>query len=189
MPRPPILPVIDWATIFALSPGFEDWLTAAEDGNQRSAINEALANQELEPQEIATVQHLARVVRVIAFAEDWCGDVVRHVPVLQALADQSGMLYVRYVTRAQQPDAFARFLTNGGEAVPKFVFLSDNYVECGHWGPMPDDCRRVIARGKACGDVPAARRRVAAMYAADPGKRTVVRELLELIETAAAVTP
>ena len=189
MPRPPVLPVIDWPTIYTFAPGFVDWLDSAESDTQREAINDALTAQTLEPQEEATVQNLSRTVRVIAFAEDWCGDVVRHVPVLQALADVSGMVHVRYVAREQHPDIFARFLTNGGEAIPKFVFLSEAYVECGSWGPMPESCRQLIARGKACGDVAAARKLVAMRYEADPGKREVVRELIDLMQTAAAVAP
>ncbi|MEZ4389143.1 MAG: thioredoxin family protein [Candidatus Krumholzibacteriia bacterium] len=189
MPRPPILKPVDWPTLWTFASGFEDWLDAAESPEQVLAINDALAAQELEPQQAATVQNLSRLVRVVAFAEDWCGDVVRHVPVLQALADASGMIHVRYVTREQHPDVFARFLTNGGEAVPKFIFLSEQYGECGSWGPRPARCRELVARGKACGDVPAARKKVAALYAADPDKQDVVRELIALAETAAAVAP
>jgi hypothetical protein len=109
--------------------------------------------------------------------------------VLERLARTGNRLRVRYVSREQHPDVFVRFLTNGGEAIPKFVCLNETFTECGHWGPMPEECRRIIARGKACGDVPAARRRTSALYAADPGRRTVVEELLELVRTAAAVTP
>lgn len=189
MPRPPVLPPIDWQTVLEQGVHFEDWIDAAESPDKAQAIVAALEAQLLEPQEAALLQHLARPVRVLAFAEDWCGDVVRHVPVLQALADQSNHLSVRFVTRAQQPEVFARYLTNGGEAIPKFVFISDEFVECGNWGPMPEDCRRLIARGKACGDVAAARKLVAARYEADPQKREVVGELLELVQIAAAVTP
>jgi len=82
-----------------------------------------------------------------------------------------------------------RFLTNGGEAIPKFVFLNEAFVECGNWGPMPDACREVIARGKACGNIPAARRKVSAMYDADPNLRAVVTELLHLIDIAACNSP
>lgn len=189
MPRPPILPTVDWPTIWSFAKGYEDWIDSAENSDHAKLINDGLAAQKIEPQEEATVQNLGRVARVIAFAEDWCGDVVRHVPVLQTLADNSGMLHVRYVTRSEHPDVFARFLTNGGEAVPKFVFLSEDFVECGNWGPMPESCRQIIARGKACGDVSTARKKVAALYDADPEKRDVVRELIALAETAAAIAP
>ena len=65
MPRPPILPVIDWPTVYTFAPGFEDWLEKAESKTQRDAINAALAAQVLEPQEEATVQNLVRTVRVL----------------------------------------------------------------------------------------------------------------------------
>ena len=82
-----------------------------------------------------------------------------------------------------------RFLTNGGEAIPKFVFLSEDYVECGNWGPMPEECRRLIARGKACGDVPAARKKVALLYEADPERRVVIDELIAEFESGDRPTP
>lgn len=189
MPRPPILPTIDWPSIWTFAQGYEDWIDTAEDEDNVLRMNENLAAVTMEPQEQAAIQNLARLVRVVAFAEDWCGDVIRHVPALQAMSDLSGMLHVRYVKREQHPDVFARFLTNGGEAVPKFIFLSEQYVECGSWGPMPAACREVIARGKACGDVPTARKKVAAMYEADGDLRSVVRELRQLAVIAAAEAP
>jgi len=84
---------------------------------------------------------------------------------------------------------FARFLTNGGEAIPKFVFLSGEFVECGNWGPMPAACRELIARGKASGDGATARQKVAALYAADDRKREVVNELLDRIDVASSTAP
>ena len=50
---------------------------------------------------------------------------------------------------------------------------------------MPEDCRELIARGKACGDIAAARKNVSALYEADEGRRAVVEELLRLLEIAA----
>jgi len=84
---------------------------------------------------------------------------------------------------------FARFLTNGGEAIPKFIFISEAWVECGNWGAMPEACRELIARGKACGDVASARRKVSALYEADPTRRLVVRELLHHVGVASAMEP
>jgi hypothetical protein len=190
MPRPPILATLDWRVIFSQACRFADWLDGAESADQAAAMRDDLAALRLEPHETAWLAALGRTVHVVAFAEDWCGDVVRHVPVLEAMArDSVGRLQPRYVRRADHPDAFVRFLTNGGEAIPKFVFLSDDFVECGHWGPMPAPERTLIARGKACGDVAAARRKVAELYAADPERRRVVAELLEHVAVAAAGTP
>ena len=189
MPRPPILPTVDWRAVFESGKNYSDWRAGGEAPENRDRMEALRAEQTIEPHVIGLLRALPRPVHVIAIAEDWCGDVVRHVPVLQALADAASNLRVRYISREQWPEVFARFLTNGGEAIPKFVFLSDNFVECGNWGPMPDACREIIARGKACGDVASARRKVGGLYDADHNRRIVVAELIHLIDIASSIAP
>lgn len=189
MPRPPVLPTIDWKHVFESGRTYDAWIAVAEYPEHVEKMQAGIERQQLDAATIGALRGIARPVHVIAFAEDWCGDVVRHVPVLERMVRENPDLRVRYVARAEQPDAFARFLTNGGEAVPKFVFLSDVFVECGNWGPMPDDGRELIARGKACGDVAAAREKVSTLYQADKDRALVVRELLLRFMTAAAERP
>ncbi len=189
MPRPPLLPVIDWKSVFESAQDYPAWLAGGTSPENQQKMEAIRTDLKLEPQVAAFLGALPRRVNVIAIAEDWCGDVVRHVPVLQRLAEAGPQLKVRYLTRQQWPDVFVRFLTNGGEAIPKFIFLSDRFVECGSWGPMPEACRELIARGKACGDVAAARKKVSALYEADSTRREVVRELLHRVEIAASREP
>lgn len=189
MPRPATLPTLDWQAVFESGLDYGAWLAAAESAEQRDKLEAQREALRLEPQVAGFLAALPRPVHVVAIAEDWCGDVVRHVPVLQRMAEAGPMLKIRIITRQQWPEVFVRFLTNGGEAIPKFIFLSDRFVECGHWGPMPEACRELIARGKACGDVAAARRKVAALYEADGTRREVVRELLHLVDVAAGREP
>ena len=188
MPRPPILPTIDWPAVFASGADFDAWIRNAPEDEQANARKMAddRAALALDGPTRGLLTGLPKPVHVVAIAEAWCGDVVRHAPVIQKLADASERLNVRYLTRAQHPDMFARFLTNGGEAIPKFIFLSDRFVECGNWGPMPEAPRRLIARGKACGDGGRARKLVGAAYDADPERREVLAELLDLVTLAAA---
>ncbi len=189
MPRPPVLPVLDWKGIFNNARTYDVWIAEGETPENREQMEAARKAFALDPQVEGFLNALPRPVHVIAFAEDWCGDVVRHAPVLQKMADAAPNLDVRYLYREDDVDAFARFLTNGGEAIPKFVFLSGEFVECGNWGPMPAPCRELIARGKACGDVAAARKKVSALYEADPSMRMVVMELLDHISVASALEP
>lgn len=189
MPRPPMLPVLDWQAIFANATRFDDWLKRGEHPDHHETMRTLRAGQELEPHTKALLKGMARPVYVVAIAEDWCGDVVRHVPVLEALADAASNLHVRYIHREDHPEVFVRFLTNGGEAIPKFVFLNNAYVECGNWGPMPALCRELISRGKACGDVGKAREKVAGIYQADANRRMVVEELVHLVDIASSVAP
>lgn len=189
MPRPPALSTIPWATVFESGLDYARWLEAGESPDNQRAMENIRQSLVLEPHVASCLRALADPVPVVAIAEDWCGDVVRHVPVLQKMAETSSNLKVRYIRRDQWPDVFVRFLTNGGEAIPKFVFLNDAFVECGNWGPMPEACREVIARGKACNDISAARRKVSALYEADAGFRIVITELLRLIDIAVCRTP
>ncbi|WP_306591822.1 thioredoxin family protein [Geothrix sp. 21YS21S-4] len=189
MPRPATLPVVDWKAVFESGLDYAAWLAAAESPEQRDKIEAQRTALTLDPPVAGFLAALPRPVHVVAIAEDWCGDVVRHVPVLQRMAEASARLQIRYISREQHPEVFVRFLTNGGEAIPKFIFLSDRFVECGNWGPMPDACRELIARGKACGDVAAARKKIAVRYEQDAARRDVVTELLHLVDVAASREP
>ena len=189
MPRPATLPVLAWKEVFESGLDYAAWLAAAESTEQRDKLGVQRHALKLDPTITRFLAALPRPVHVVAIAEDWCGDVSRHVPVLQRMAEAGPQLKVGYVSREQHPEVFIRFLTNGGEAIPKFIFLSDRFVECGHWGPMPDSCRELIARGKACGDVATARKKVSVRYEQDPARREVVAELLRLIDIAASQEP
>ncbi|HJV37910.1 MAG TPA: thioredoxin family protein [Geothrix sp.] len=189
MPRPAILPTVDWQAVFDSGLTYAEWLAAAESPEQRTKIETQHRALALDPPTVGVLAALPRPVHVIAIAEDWCGDVVRHAPVLQRLAEAGPKLEVRYISRMQHPDVFARFLTNGGEAIPKFIFLSDRFVECGNWGPMPERCKELIARGKACGDVAAARKKVSVLYEQDTACHEVVAELMRLVDIASSREP
>ena len=189
MPRPPVLPEADWKAVFDSAHDYAAWLGLAEKEENRAAIEGLYADFALTPSAKAYLAAMPRPVYVIAIAEDWCPDVIRHVPILQTMSDVTEHLHVRYVLREEQKDIFIRFLTNGGEAVPKFIFLSQEWVETGSWGPMPLDCKKMIARGRAASNLKGARENVFNMYNADPHRHVVVRELLEEIDIALTETP
>jgi thiol-disulfide isomerase/thioredoxin len=184
MPRPPILEPFDHRALWEQGKTWLEWLSSAESEEAAEKIRSAATRAQLSEMDRAWLAALRRPVHVLAFAEDWCGDVQRYVPVLESLAAHSPNLLIRYVSREDAPELFKRYLTNGGEAVPKFVFYNHDFVECGNWGPMPAAERVLIARGKAAGNVGAARKRVATMCDADPHCEAATRELLALIDVA-----
>ncbi len=81
-----------------------------------------------------TLRSLEESVHILVMAEDWCPDVVRHVPALQRIVDTTPMVRVRYVLRKSNPDLLVRFLPNGTESVPKFGFFNKDFAFCGQWG-------------------------------------------------------
>jgi len=189
MPRPPILPPIEWKSVFESGKPYERWIKEGSSPENREKMEGLRKDLVLEPQVSAHLAALPRTVNVVAIAEDWCGDVVLQVPVLARFAQGAPNLKVSFISREQHPQLFARFLTNGGEAIPKFIFLSDAWVECGNWGPMAAPLRELISRGKACGDVGTARKKVAALYQADPARTDTQHELLALLDIASCREP
>jgi hypothetical protein len=189
MPKPPVLEQIDWKVQFESGLDYERWIEQGESPENRQKMQDAADSLEIEASIEQFLQGLPKTVHVVAIAEDWCGDVVRHVPALMRMARETPRLQVRFRSREDDKQVFARFLTNGGEAIPKFVFLSEDFVECGNWGPMPHACRLLIARGKACNDVGGARKLVGEAYEADKGLQIVIHELAELADIASSTSP
>lgn len=184
MPKPPIIPLVDWKTLFEQGETYEEWIEHGENKDGRETIPVLFDSYSLEGKVEEYLKKMKRAVNVIAIAEDWCPDVIRHVPVLMKLTQAGPNLHVRFITRHQTPEVFTRFLTVGGEAIPKFIFLSDEFVECGNWGPMDAECRRFIAQGKAAGDMGKARERVFARYQDDLACTAPFAEIFDLIEIA-----
>lgn len=184
MPRPAILPVPDRAALFAGGEDFTTWLNYSDTPDNAERIRDLYATTTVPDAARAALAALTRDVRVIAIAETWCGDVVRHTPVLMRLAECSPHIQVRFIKREAAPDYFARFLTNGGEAIPKYVFCNAEFVEVGHWGPMSSTPRLMIAQGKGCNDGKTARQKVAQFYEAD-ANREAIAEMVALAQTAA----
>ena len=211
MPMPTLLPDIQWQTIFDAAWDYKTWREKGSaqvdteflatfpeekhDGlrrylkRNRDGMDETDTDFRLPGDVTAQLATIQRPVHIFAIAEDWCPDVIRHVPVLQKMADSSPNVTVRYLMRSDHLDIFARYLTTGGESVPKFIFLNQDFTECGSWGPMPDACRDLIARGRASANIKAAREQISAAYESDPDRKIVVQELLHQIDNASCATP
>lgn len=186
MPMPPILDTINWNAVYDSGVDFDTWLTQGEHEDHITMIKEVHETQVLDESTLEQLRAITKPVHVVAIAEDWCPDVIRHAPVLQKICDQSDLLSVRYLTRDAHKNVFIRFLTNGGEAIPKFIFLSDQWVECGNWGPMTQAFRDLISRGKACDDVASARKTIHEAYLSETVRADVVEELMHHILIASA---
>lgn len=188
MPKPNLLPPVDWQGIFDAAAEFDAWLALGENEKYQEKMRRLRGETVLGEAAEEALKSLEQPVHVLALAEDWCPDVVRHVPVLQRMADASPMVRVRYVFRKTSPDLLARFLTNGTESVPKFGFFSHEFAFCGTWGPMPEECCDAIRVGRARHEPKPARVRVRELYESDPERKIVVEELLHRVLIAAGVS-
>jgi hypothetical protein len=112
---------------------YKDQMTRNRD---RVEANEARVA--IDPEDLHAFRSLNRPIRVVALAEDWCGDVVANLPVLGALARDSGTLDVRIFLRDQNPDLMQRYLNQGKyESIPVFAFFDDAFRELGVFTERP----------------------------------------------------
>lgn len=165
---------------------WEQWLDASADPKLNSEMQKHFADAEVPAAIVDYVKNLKRPVHILAIAEDWCGDVRRNVPALAKLVAQNPeKLKLRLCDKETKPQLMVRYLTNGAEAIPIIVFLNEQFVEVGHWGPRPYECKRVMARAKAAGKIDVAKDKIREFYAADK-HQTTLKEFRDLIEIASA---
>lgn len=75
-------------------------------------------------------------LRVLILAADWCGDVVRNVPVVFRILETAG-IKTEVLILEENPEVMDDFLTMGGRSVPIVIFADTGGYVLGHWGPRP----------------------------------------------------
>lgn len=75
--------------------------------------------------------------RILVITEPWCGDSLAVLPVVKKITEINGNWEIRIVLRDENPDLIDNFLTNGGRAIPVFLFLDGDYSLLFRWGPRP----------------------------------------------------
>ena len=82
--------------------------------------------------------------KMLVLGEDWCGDVIRGMPVLARMAEAGG-LEMRVFPRDEHQDIMNEFLKNGQwMSIPTAVFYtSDDQYIC-HWIERPEVAEREI---------------------------------------------
>jgi hypothetical protein len=75
-------------------------------------------------------------LRCLILASDWCGDVVRNVPVVFRVLEPTGMP-VEVLIMEQNLETMDKFLTMGGRSIPIVIFADTGGYVLGQWGPRP----------------------------------------------------
>ena len=89
---------------------------------------------QLAPEDLAAFKTLPEPVNVLVIGEDWCGDVVAGLPVLNKLAEAVGTLDVRIFLRDQNEDLMNQYLNQGlHKYITVVVFFDQKMRELGHF--------------------------------------------------------
>lgn len=86
-------------------------------------------------------------LRCLILMAEWCGDVVRNIPVVFRALEDSG-IPVDVLIMEQHPEVMDQFLTMGGKAVPIVIFTDTGGFVLGQWGPRPEHVQAVMRKFK-----------------------------------------
>jgi hypothetical protein len=167
---------MDFAALWNIALPYADFVATAE--LKHRGLWEGLYRLARVPDWAAAPSNRDRI-RLLAIAEDWCGDASNTLPVLARLAELAPGLELRLLKRDEHPELMDRYLTNGSRSIPIVIALDEQFQEVGHWGPRPRALQRWVmdelGRGRLKGEIyPEIRK----WYARDRGE-TTVREVLE----------
>lgn len=121
---------------------------------------------------------------LVALSEDWCGDAVNALPVLAKVLEQVPGIDLKILSRDANLDLMDLHLTGTSRAIPIVILYDEEYVERGWWGPRPKELQHWFATEGRAMEKDERYRVIRTWYARDRG-RSVVREVLELVEAAA----
>ncbi|WP_274652569.1 thioredoxin family protein [Paenibacillus humicola] len=75
-------------------------------------------------------------LRCVIIAADWCGDVVRNMPVVFKLTEAAG-IPTEVLIMEEHLDTMDQFLTMGGRSIPVVLITDTGGHVLGQWGPRP----------------------------------------------------
>ena len=124
-------------TALAITPErFAEGMTVAQFvqgmGTNKELFQERYNSYKLSDEVASELREMGLRLKVIVLAEDWCGDVLRYVPVFARMAEAAGTWEVRLFCRDEHLDMADTWRKNGQfRAIPVIVFLDETLHEVG----------------------------------------------------------
>jgi len=89
---------------------------------------------ETEKQKLSTITNQ---FYVLALAEDWCGDAVRHLPVIAKMIEALPNAQLKVFFRDQNLDLMDKFTVDGKRKIPTVIFLDKDCKVSAVWIEKP----------------------------------------------------
>lgn len=130
----------------------------------------------------------------LIIAADWCGDVVRNVPVVFRVME-AAKIPTEVLIMEENLDVIDSFLTFGGRSIPVVLFVNEAGDVVGRWGPRPEYVQEPMAEFKKQNldrespeydeKIRAARQEVVRRYGEGAGyQKDIVSELRAIVRSA-----
>ncbi|MHC4808863.1 MAG: thioredoxin family protein [Planctomycetota bacterium] len=95
-----------------------------------------------------------REMKVLVISGIWCGDCAQQGPLLQAIADASPRIDLRWVDRDEVPQLAASVRINQGDRVPVAVFMAEDFEPVSVYGDRTLTRYRSMAARQLGGSCP-----------------------------------
>jgi hypothetical protein len=130
-------------------------------------------------------------LRCMILMADWCGDVVRNIPVVFHAMEKAG-IPTEVLIMEENLDLMDEHLTMGGRAIPVVLFIDTGGHLLGKWGARPKHVQEVMVAFKAANpdreapdyqeNIKIAREEMGRRYGEDTGYQTIIlREIREIL--------
>lgn len=139
---------------------------------------------QVSPAHAAAVAALHGPARLLVLLEDWCGDAIHTIPVVQRLIESNSRLELRVVRRDEHADLMNAHLTGTARAIPVVIVYDTNGRERGWWGPRPSALEGWVLREGLAMEKDERYRAIRTWYARDRGATTSA-EVLQVLRHAA----
>jgi len=136
----------------------------------------------------ARVEALHGRWHLLVLSEDWCGDAVNIVPLIEKLTESVSNMDMRILARDENLDIMDTHLTGTSRSIPIVVLLNQKFEECGWWGPRPRELQKWVTEKGLALSKEERYREVRTFYARDKGLSTM-GEIVEMLEECCARGP
>lgn len=130
-------------------------------------------------------------LRCMILAADWCGDVVRNVPVVLRVMETAG-IPVKILIMEEHLDLMDQHLTMGGRSIPIVFVVDTGGVILAKWGPRPAYVQEPMVAFKQANpdreapdyqaNLAEARKEIMRRYGEDTGyQKLILQELRDLL--------
>jgi Thioredoxin len=164
------------------APTFPQWLPSAQ---KNADLWHAVYDRAQVPDDlVARAARIGGHWHLLVLSEDWCGDAVNSVPVVQRLVERVPNLDLRLLARDANLDVMDAHLTGASRSIPVVMLLDEHRREHGWWGPRPRELQTwVLGPGQAM-NKDDRYREIRRWYARDRG-RTILEEVVGMLENGA----
>lgn len=124
------------------------------------------------------VSAIALPLRLLVLLEDWCGDAISTVPLIQRMIDANPLHELRVISRDAHPAIMGAHLSGASESIPVVMTYDAAGIEHGWWGPRPSPLQDWVQREGSALEYHERYKRIRTWFARDRGATTIHEMLL-----------